>query len=343
MMKTVFLSLLILTFSQSTLAQQLTSKVVDENKKPLVGATVYFDGTTRGVITNLDGIFRIKKPENLSEPILVISYLGYETLYENNLNNLKNTYQLKPNPENLDTVDLYASPFSREDMLEVFEDNFLGKGRPARQCKILNLDDVIVYYVVKENTLYAKSMNPIIIKNNYLGYKIKFDLKDFQVKYSTKTLNEYYLKQSYYAGFSFFEDINPKKSRRRQKIYESSLNKFFKSLIEDNLDNTKFVLGYKGFAVRPEEIFGIKPLENDLSLIYLKSRVIKTFNSKYIPSKITLKHKRELSTLQFQKGHCRVDQFGNNLDIQNVLLIGDLSESKVAKMLPLNFSLEKLK
>lgn len=321
-------------------AQKLSAKVVDENNEPLVGATVYFDGTTRGVITNTEGYFNIKKPENVSEPILVITYLGYETLYENNLKNLKNTYQLKPNPENLDTVDLYASPFSREEMLEVFKANFLGKGRPARQCEILNLDDVIVYYVVKENTLYAKSTNPIIVKNDYLGYKIKFDLIDFQVKYSSKTLDTHYLKQSYYAGFSFFEDINPKKQKRRQKIYEGSLNKFFKSLIEDKLDKTKFQVGYKGFVRKPEYIFGVKPIENDFFLIYLRSKVMKTFNSKYIPTKITLKHKGELSTLQFQKPHCRVDQFGNNIDIQNVLLMGDLAEYKVAKMLPVNFSLE---
>ncbi|RRO19635.1 carboxypeptidase-like regulatory domain-containing protein [Flavobacteriaceae bacterium 14752] len=339
-MKNIFLLFLIFAIAQNTYAQQLKAKVVDENNEPLVGATVYFDGTTRGVITNTDGFFNIKKPENISEPILVITYLGYETLYENNLKNLKNTYQLKPNPENLDTVDLYASPFSRKEMLEVFKANFLGKGRPARQCEILNLDDVIVYYVVKENTLYAKSTNPIIVKNDYLGYKIKFDLKDFQVKYSSKTLDIHYLKQSYYVGFSFFEDINPKKLKRRQKIYESSLNMFFRSLIEDNLDKTKFQVGYKGFLKNPKEIFGVKPIENDFFLIYLRSKVMKTFKSKYIPTKITLKHKGELSTLQFQKPFCRVDQFGNNIDIQNVLLIGDLAESKVAKMLPVNFSLK---
>ncbi len=339
-MKVFFLPFFIFLLTQNIYAQQLKAKVVDENNEPLVGATVYFDGTTRGVITNTDGYFNIKIPENINEPILVITYLGYESVFEKNLKNLKNTYQLKPNPENLDTVNLYASPFTREEMLEVFKDNFLGKGRPARQCEILNLDDVIVYYVVKENTLYAKSTNPIIVQNEFLGYKIKFDLKDFQVKYSRKTLDINYLKQSYFAGFSFFEDINPKKLKRRQKIYESSLNKFFKSLIEDNLDKTKFQVGYNRFVQNPKNIFGVKPIDNDLFLIYLKSKVIKTINSKYIPTKITLKYKRELSTIQFQKPYCRVDQFGNNIDIQNILLIGDLSESKIAKMLPVNFSLD---
>jgi hypothetical protein len=333
-----FVSVILLLFiSISTQAQKLSAKVVDENNEPLVGATVYFDGTTRGVITNMEGVFSIEKTENISQPILVITYLGYEAMYETKINKLQKVYQLKPKAENLNTVDLYASPFSREDMLKVFKDNFLGKGRPARQCEILNLDDVIVYYVVDENTLYATSANPIIVKNDYLGYNVKFDLKDFQVKYSTKTLDELYMKRTYYAGFTFFEDINPEKKKKRQKVYKSSLSKFFKSLIEDNLDKTKFKVGYKGFIYKTDDVFGVKPLENGIFKIYLKSKVIKFFNFKYIPSKIILKHGGELSTLQFQKPYCRVDQFGNNIDIQNILLIGDLAKSKLSEMLPSNF------
>jgi hypothetical protein len=73
--------------------------------------------------------------------------------------------------------------------------------------------------------------------------------------------------------------------------------------------------------------------------IYLKDEVIKTFNGKYIPSKIILKYQRDLSTLKFQKPYCRVDQYGNNIDIENIWLIGDLSAYKVARMLPTNYSL----
>ena len=312
--------------------------VVDENNEPLAGATVYFDGTTRGVITNLDGVFNIDKPENINKPTLVVSYLGYETLFETNIQNLNKIYQLKPKADNLDTVNLYASPFSREEMLEVFKDNFLGRGKPARQCEILNIDDIIVYYVVKEKTLYATSANPIIVQNDYLGYKVKFDLKAFKAKFNTKTLDQKYLNQTFYAGFSFFDDIDPDKSNLRQKVYDRSLDKFFKSLIEGSLEKTKFEVGYRGFIRKPDYIFEITTLENNLYKINLKSNVIKTFNDKYIPSRIILKYKSDMSTLQFQKPYCRVDQFGNNIDIQHVSLIGELSESKVAKMLPTNFS-----
>ncbi len=322
----------------SNYAQKFQAKVVDENNQPLVGATVYFDGTTRGVITNLEGVFNIEKPNNLTELRLVITYLGYESLFIDDVENLQKVYQLQPKAENLNTVNLYSSPFSREDMLEVFKRNFLGIGKPARQCEILNLDDVVVYFKTKNNTLYAEALNPIIVQNDYLGYKVNFDLKAFEVKFSTKSLDDLYLKQSFYAGFSFFEDTNPKKEKKRQKVYERSLDKFFKSLVNANLDQTKFQVGYQGFLRKPEKTFDVKPIDNHLFKISLKPEVIKTFNGRYIPSKIILKYKNDMSTIQFQKPQIRVDQFGNNIDIQNILLIGEISKNKIAKMLPTNFT-----
>jgi hypothetical protein len=325
--------------SLSLHAQELSAEVVDENNQPLVGATVYFDGTTRGVITNLEGVFNIEKPDNLTELRLVITYLGYESLFIDDVESLQEVYQLQPKPENLDQVDLYASPFSRDDMLKVFKRNFLGDGKASRQCEILNIDDIIVYYKVENNTLYAESLNPIIVENDYLGYKINFDLKAFEVKFSIKSIDELYQRQSFYAGFSFFEDINPKKQKRRQKVFERSLNKFLKSLVNNNLEKTKFQVGYQGFLLKPEKIFEVKPIENSLFHVSLKPKVVKTFNEKYVPSKIILKYKNDMSTLQFQKPHIRVDQFGNNIDIQNILLIGEISKNKIAKMLPTNFSI----
>ncbi len=318
--------------------QNFTAKVVDENNEPLVSATVYFDGTTRGVITNLEGVFNIENPNNLTELRLVITYLGYESFFIDDVENLKEVYQLQPKAENLNTVNLYTSPFSREEMIEVFKRNFLGEGKPARQCEILNLDDVVVYFKTENNTLYAEALNPVIVQNYYLGYKVNFDLKAFEVKFLTKNLDDSYQKQSFYAGFSYFEDTDRKKERNRQKLYERSLDKFLKSLVNGNLDQTKFQVGYQGFLLKPEKIFEVKPIDNNLFKVSLKPDVIKTFNGKYVPSKIILKYKSEMSTIQFQKPQLRVDQFGNNIDIQNILLIGEISKNKIAKMLPTNFT-----
>lgn len=341
-MKLIFGFLSFIVFSLSLNAQRLTAKVVDENNQPLIGATVYFDGTTRGVITDMDGVFNINRPENLNNPILVITYLSYKNIFESDIDNLKAVYQLQPQPENLDTVNLYSSPFSRKDMMKVFKKYFLGDGKAARRCEIENLDDIILYYVVKDNTLYAKSTNLIVVNNKYLGYKVRFDLKDFQVKYNYKSLSEQYLKRSFYAGFSFFEDINPKKEYKRIKTYKGSLRHFFKSLINEELESTKFKVGYKSFVRKPEDVFDVKKIDDVMHQVSLKSSVIKLFRGRPIPTRIILKYKNKNSTLKFNKNEFRVDNFGNNIDIQNFYLIGDLANYRVAKMLPLNFSLNEM-
>lgn len=340
-MKSILVFLSLIFFSTNLNAQKFSAKVVDENNEPLGGATVYFDGTTRGVITNREGIFNIKKPDKLSNPILVITYLGYQNISETDIKNLKPVYQLQPQPENLDAVNLLSSPFSRKDMMAVFKKYFLGEGKAARRCVIKNLDDVILYYVVKDKTLYARAIDPIVIDNQYLGYKVKFELKDFQVKYNYKSLSEQYLKSAFYAGFSFFEDINANKQRKRIKTYKGSLNHFFKSMINDELEHTKFKLGYENFVKQPEAIFEVTKLDDMLHKINLRSTVIKLFRGRPLPTRIILKYKNENSTLKFIKNEFRVDDFGNNLDIQNFYVIGDLANYRVAKMLPLNFSLDE--
>lgn len=335
---TLVLSLILFSIN-SSIAQQLSARVVNEKSEPLTGATVYFDGTTTGVITNLDGIFNIDIPENSSSLVLVITYLGYESIVESDLNNLKDVYRLKPKPVDLDEVNIYQSPFSRSAMLEVFKTYFLGADKAAKRCKILNLDDVILYYT-NSNTLKAKSSLPIVIQNNYLGYRVVFDLRVFEVKYSSKSLDDEFLLESFYAGTSFFEDISPLKNRLRTQVYNTSLNKFFKSLVEDNLNQTDFSLAYKGNELEHEEVFEIKPAEEDLYQISLKPEVYETENGEYIPTKIILKHYFDISNILFLEPHIRVDQFGNNRDIENIRLIGELSNRRIAKMLPTNFSVE---
>ena len=50
--------------------------VIDsEDNKPLVGASILIDGTTKETVTNEDGLFALKVPSDTS---LVISYIGYE-------------------------------------------------------------------------------------------------------------------------------------------------------------------------------------------------------------------------------------------------------------------------
>ena len=47
----------------------------EENKEPVIGASVVIDGTNKGVATDIDGQFALKLPPDTS---LVISLIGYE-------------------------------------------------------------------------------------------------------------------------------------------------------------------------------------------------------------------------------------------------------------------------
>ena len=56
----------------------LKGTVLDEKGEPLIGASVYVDGTTIGVITDIDGHFELSLPANENMAV-VFSFIGLET------------------------------------------------------------------------------------------------------------------------------------------------------------------------------------------------------------------------------------------------------------------------
>ena len=64
------------TPAQTGKATTIIGKVVDENGEPIIGANVLVAGTTTGVITDIDGNYKLEAPFGSS---LQISYIGYTT------------------------------------------------------------------------------------------------------------------------------------------------------------------------------------------------------------------------------------------------------------------------
>lgn len=78
----IFICMLLLCFSVGAKAQQenitVTGVVMDENKEPLIGVNISIQNMPGlGVITDVDGRYRIKMPAYNK---LVFSYIGYETI-----------------------------------------------------------------------------------------------------------------------------------------------------------------------------------------------------------------------------------------------------------------------
>ena len=98
-----YITLLALLVSIITFAQSVTVKgtILDENKEPLIGATVQVKGETTGAAADLDGNFTLKAKKNAT---LVISYIGYLTQEVRLQGKTQVTIQLTPDSKTLDEV-----------------------------------------------------------------------------------------------------------------------------------------------------------------------------------------------------------------------------------------------
>lgn len=67
-----FCFLVVNVLAQST--KNISGNVVDENNEPIIGATIMVKGTDLGTITDFDGNFQLRVPENATH--VVVSYVG---------------------------------------------------------------------------------------------------------------------------------------------------------------------------------------------------------------------------------------------------------------------------
>lgn len=76
-MQKIFLMVFLLSAAFAQAQETLSGKILDEQKQPLPGASVYWLNTSTGASTDGDGLFELPyKPENKQ---IVISYIGYRT------------------------------------------------------------------------------------------------------------------------------------------------------------------------------------------------------------------------------------------------------------------------
>lgn len=108
-----FIILLLIIFNHINAQGILTGKVLDLNKEPICYANVYLaNNVTKGVVSDIDGCFKIEINKIKARDTLIISYLGFEN-FKVSLSqiNFKDTISvvLKPNLNVLQEVVLTAS------------------------------------------------------------------------------------------------------------------------------------------------------------------------------------------------------------------------------------------
>ena len=183
----IIFSIIIVLIDSKLFAQKYNnsiSGVIIDNvtAQPIENVNVYIANTTFGSSTDKDGFYSIKSiPPNLHD--FIVSAIGYTTIEQRVFvtkdSKIIHNFALRPFIYESSAIDVSATiPEQWLKNLEKFKDIFLGQSFRADYCKIenpevLNFNDST--YIFKANI-----QNPLIIKNNILGYKIYCNSLDFQ-------------------------------------------------------------------------------------------------------------------------------------------------------------------
>lgn len=210
-------------------------------------AAIYYAGTFVGTLADMNGNFELDISKNTLMP-LTISSIGYYSVTLTDYSTDKPLIiYLTPKLYELKEVVISSRPIfrKRKEYLKLFKDVFLGTTYNARNCEIINENDITFNYESCKDTLKAIASMPILINNKALGYKIRYYLDKF----------EYYKKSGtffYKGSIIFIEDLKGEKTdkklserlyeKRRENTYLGSRMHFFRTLWADDLKSAGFLI-----------------------------------------------------------------------------------------------------
>src|SRR5688572_10235554 len=242
-----FLFASLISLAQST----ITGQVIDaDTKLPLEGASVFAQNTTKGVITDKEGNYRLFLNKGGYE--VIISYTGFvsKTIAVEASEDKKLDIELKKVEKNMEEVVIIASN-EVQDGWEKYGDFFLGYFIGATpfsdSCVLLNPEALKFYYYKRSDKLKILAEEPLQISNRSLGYNLRYQLDSFVYHYKTN-LNSYRGNCLYTAMEGTSEEQNKWKENRKAVYYGSRLH-FLRSYYDSSLKKEGFtvdVLSNKG-------------------------------------------------------------------------------------------------
>ncbi len=230
-------------FSQ-TKTFTIHGKVLDlKSGNPLAGASVFCQNTTVGTLSANDGVFGLRM--NNGGYDLVVSYTGYETQVVRVSNSSKDvdslTIMMKEQDKSMEAVAVTGSAEVADGFTKYgsfFMENFIGSSAGADKCTISNPQALHFYYYKKRNKLKVKAKDELVITNDNLGYRIRYQLDSFVNDYSTHI--------SSYTGYPLFEKMTgtPEQedtwARNREHAYTGSRLHFMRSWYDSTLRDEGF-------------------------------------------------------------------------------------------------------
>jgi hypothetical protein len=256
--------LLIFIICQYALPQiVLKGKVVNaESQKPVPAVSVYLSNTSLGTFSNEQGLFFLKNiPSGKFK--LIATCVGFATWSAwVNTREWKDSLviSLKPTTLELEGVEVIApDPNGWVKWGKLFRDIFLGTTPHSVDCHLDN-PEVLRFRLNADNTLTVSATKPIVIKNYWLGYRINYELEEFEYDFQTGVVH--------YQGYAFFSDlslIHPAKAAKYQqerlKAYRGSLLHFMRAFYINQLEPEGFEIRSLTKIYNPEKRRAKKMLE----------------------------------------------------------------------------------
>jgi hypothetical protein len=353
--RALLLLLLSFVFTLSVLSQEKTFPidgiVLDKSGQPLVGASVFCQNTTVGTLSKNDGSFHLRLANGGYD--LVVSYTGYETQVirigkdHSATDTLK--VQLKEQDKALEQAVVTGSAEVADGWDkygQFFLDNFIGTTPNAAQCTLDNKEVLKFYFYKKRNKLRVKATDPLVVTNNALGYRIKYQLDSFVYDYGGNIGS--------YTGYPLFENLDGSPDQqntwKKNRLYSYSGSRlhFIRSWHDSTLDDEGYVLELadSGSSTmrKLEDPYDAKIYSRDSgdAQVNIQGRLRVSYTSqapdrKYlVQNKYPLTTPAQISALDISNGFV-IEENGYFYDQGDVSNIGYWAWKKLAELLPYDY------
>ncbi len=343
----------------SGIAQTYTIKGVvigSTDKETIPVCNVYFSGSTIGTMTDENGLFSLSGIQPGSYD-LVVSHINYEfrsfpiTVSDKDIDLGKVILKEKKVEVTYAKVEDKLDRKWRRNFTR-FKKYIFGKHYREKDINIPNA--YVAEFLELDGTLVKKESFALEIENKYTGYKVYYPIEEFLLGQGT---------DQYMVGFPRFtpmESDDPRQQSQweanRKTSYEGSLRHFFKSLIEEGLEDNFFECHITNDdpLTNADEVAGeyrYRKRVNDWQLPgYLTIEETHDPRIKKVTWKDFLEVKylkemgnnggRQVTYLKARDGHVFVYNNGLLIDPTSVTAFGYLSTEGLYEMLPFDFSVK---
>lgn len=357
-MKIFLLPVFLLIFSLANAQNFTVTGKVTNNVTgiPMPSASVFAQNTTFGTVTDEEGNFKLSLPAGGYD--LIFTYTGYRTesrRISSSDASEKININLREKEKELAEVAIIATNEVTDGFTKYgsfFYDEFIGK-TSNDLCRIQNPEVLHFFFSKKRNRLKITATDPLLIKNDLLGYNVKYTLDSFTHEYNTQL--------STYTGYPLYEEMQGDSAQKqqwataRQHAYKGSLLHFMRSVYNKDLKAQEFEIQFIVKMNNRESAFKLKdpysalkfekddstqtveilPSQNNVGVLYSGAKP----SAAYLVENPGEPAAFRFSMLSFKPGESIViEQNGYFYDQADITLSGYWTWDKVAQQLPYDYT-----